>query len=205
MRVFIAIELGKEIKEALSKIQDELKTVQGDVKWVEPQNIHLTLKFLGEIEENKIPKISQTLKAISCQVRPFMITLSELGAFPSHKYPRVIWIGIAEGKTELSKLVELIEDSLVKLKFPKEKRGFSAHFTLGRVKSARRCLPAGKAGFGFPYSQSHKSEKNRESLCHKLNIIQVPELKQEIKSIVLFKSTLTSKGPFYEKISEESF
>ena len=183
MRVFIAIELGKEIKEALSKIQDELKTVQGDVKWVEPQNIHLTLKFLGEIEENKIPKISQTLKAISCQVRPFTITLSELGAFPSHKYPRIIWIGIDEGKDELSKLAELIEDSLVQLKFPKEKRGFSAHFTLGRV----------------------KSRKNIESLCQKLSIIQVPKLKQEIKSIVLFKSTLTSKGPFYEKISEESF
>lgn len=183
MRTFIAIELDKEIKKALSKIQDELKTTQADVKWVEPENIHLTLKFLGEIEENKIPRISQILKDISSQTKAFMIALSELGAFGGLKYPRVVWIGIREGKTELSKLAGLIEDSLAQLKFPKEKRGFSAHFTLGRFRSG----------------------KNKDILCQKLNTTQVPELRQEIRSIILFKSILTSKGPLYEKISEENF
>lgn len=181
MRTFIAIELDKEIKKALSKIQDELKTTQADVKWVEPENIHLTIKFLGEVEENKIPRISQILKALSSQTKPFTIALSELGAFPGLKYPRVVWIGIAEGKTELSKLAELIENVLVQVKFPKEKRGFSAHFTLGRF----------------------RSNKNKYVLCEKLNTIQVPGLRQEIKSVALFKSTLTPKGPLYEKISEE--
>lgn len=178
MRTFIAVELDKEIKKALSKIQDELKTTRADVKWVEPENIHLTLKFLGEVEENKIPKISQILKDISSQAKPFTIALSGLGAFPGLKYPRVVWIGIAEGKAELSKLAELIEARLVQLKFPKEKKGFSAHFTLGRFRSG----------------------KNKDVLCQKLNTIQVPELKQEIKSITLFKSTLTPKGSIYEKL-----
>lgn len=182
MRTFIAVELDKEIKKTLSKIQDKLKTAQADVKWVEPENIHLTLKFLGEVEENKIPKISQILKDISSQLKPFTIALSELGAFGGLKYPRVVWIGIAEGKTELSKLVELIEARLAQLKFPKEKRGFSAHFTLGRFRSG----------------------KNKDILYQKLNTIQVPELKQEIKPIALFKSTLTPKGPVYEKIAENS-
>lgn len=182
MRTFIAVELDKEIKKVLSKIQDELKTTQADVKWVEPENIHLTLKFLGEVEENKIPKISQILKALSNQTKPFTIRLCELGTFPSPKYPRVVWIGITEGKTELLKLAELLEDSLVQLKFPKEKRGFSAHFTLGRVRSG----------------------KNKDVLCQKLNTIQVPGLRQEIKSITLFKSTLTPKGPLYEKLCEEN-
>lgn len=181
MRTFIAIELDKEIKKALSKIQDELKTTQADVKWVAPENIHLTLKFLGEIEENKIPKISQILKDISNQTKPFTIALSELGAFPGLKYPRVVWIGIAEGKAELLKLAELIEARLVQLKFPKEKRGFSAHFTLGRFRTG----------------------KNKDVLSQKLNTIKVPGLRQEIKSIALFKSTLSPKGPLYDKINEE--
>lgn len=183
MRTFIAIELDKEIKKALSKIQDELRTARADVKWVAPENIHLTLKFLGEVEENKIQKISQILKDISSQTKPFTIALSELGAFPGLKYPRVSWIGIAEGKTELSKLAELIEDNLVQLKFPKEKRGFSAHFTLGRFRSG----------------------KNKDAFSQKLNTIKVPGLRQEIKSVTLFKSILTPKGPIYEKISEENF
>ena len=182
MRIFIAIELDKEIKKALSKIQDELKTTLVDVKWVEPENIHLTLKFLGEVEENKITKISQILKALSSQSEPFTIALCELGAFPNFKYPRVVWIGVSEGKTEFLKLAELIEDSLAQLKFPKEKRGVSAHFTLGRF----------------------RSNKNTDALSEKLNTIQVPRLKQKIKSISLFKSTLTPKGPLYEKISEKS-
>ncbi len=184
MRTFIAIELGKEIKEVLSKIQSELKNAAADVKWVYPENIHLTLKFLGEVKEEKIPKIIQCLKEICNTINPFNIEIKDTGAFPDMKSPQVIWVGIEEGKEKLLELVELMEDILVKLKFPKEERKFSAHITIGRVKSL----------------------KNKGVLSQKINALQFGSpAHQEVKSIILFKSTLTPKGPIYEKLSEENF
>lgn len=180
MRTFIAIELDKQNKDALSKIQEELKTTGADVKWVKPSDIHLTLKFLGEINEQKIDKISACLKTAASKTKPFPIILSGIGIFPSQKLPRVVWLGITEGKEALERLTYNIEDLLAGLKFPKEKRGFSPHFTLGRV----------------------KSRKNKEALLAKLGHTETDELRQEIKSVVLFKSTLTPAGPIYEVVGK---
>lgn len=183
MRTFIAIEVDEEIKEGLAKIQDELKIAQADVKWVEPKNIHLTLKFLGEVGENKIPAIIQALKDAARQTKSFSIALTNLGAFPSLKSPRVIWIGSENGSAELLELANLIEALLVKLGFPGEKREFSCHLTLGRAKSSL----------------------NKESLSEKISQIKFGSpLRQDVKSIVIFKSTLTPKGPIYEKLAEEN-
>ena len=181
MRTFIAIELDKKIKELLSKIQSELKSTNADVKWVTPENIHLTLKFLGEVKEEKIPRIIQSLKEACSNVKPFNIEIKNIGAFPNTKSPRVIWAGIEEGKEKLKELADLIEGSLIKLEFPEEERPFSCHITLGRV----------------------KTPENKEILCQKIGQIQFSPLSQEIKSLALFKSALTPKGPIYEKLSEE--
>jgi len=183
MRTFIAIELSREIKETLSGIQDELKKAGADVKWVKTDNIHLTLKFLGEVREEKIPKIAQSLKESTNLTAPFDIQLDTAGVFPDLKFPRVVWIGIEEGKEKLIGLANQIEDMLVSLKFPKEKRGFSAHITIGRVRSA----------------------KNKDALIQKLKQVKPLKLTQQIKSIALFKSTLTPEGPAYEKLAESSF
>ena len=181
MRTFIAIELDKEIKEVLSKIQTELKNAEADVKWVYPENIHLTLKFLGEVKEEKIQKIIHCLKEITNVKNPFQIEIKDIGAFPNINSPRVIWAGIWEGKERLLQLAALIEDALVKLKFPKEERKFSAHITIGRT----------------------RSPKNKDTLSQKMNQFKFNPFSQTVKSVVLFKSALTPKGPIYEKISEE--
>lgn len=182
MRTFIAIELGKEIKDKLSQIQEELKSAQGDISWVRPENIHLTLKFLGELEEAKIPEILHCLKELASKITPFIIRISGTGAFPGLKSPRVVWVGVKEDTGELARLAKTIENDLAKLGFPKENREFSSHLTLGRLRSGR----------------------NKDRLIQKLEKIKVLELTQRISSITLFKSLLQPTGAIYQGLSEIS-
>jgi 2'-5' RNA ligase len=182
MRTFIAVELDKPVKDALSRLQSELKKSEADVKWVFPENIHLTLKFLGEVKEEKIPKIIQSLKKIARAVNSFRAEINTIGAFPNTKSPRAIWTGIEQGKENLLRLAELIEDAAAKLGFPKEERKFSAHVTIGRV----------------------RSPKNKAALSEAMQRLKFDALSQTVNSVILFKSTLTPKGPIYEKLAEES-
>jgi len=181
MRSFIAIELTEEIKDKLSKIQDELKKSNADVKWVDPKNIHLTLKFLGDVEEKRLEDIKRILKRISEKYKEFSIELHQIGAFPKISSPRVIWIGIEKGKLELSQFFLELEDELKNIGFKKEEREFSAHITIGRVRSGL----------------------NRIKLIEEIKkISSAPKLNSSVNKITLFKSTLTPKGPIYEVIYE---
>lgn len=184
MRAFIAIELPREIKDLLARIQTQLKTAEADVKWAEPANIHLTLKFLGEIDEQKKESIIQIIKDTAEGKNSFSLRLSSAGAFPNTEYPRVLWIGIDEGSSETTKIAEELEEKLEKIGLPKDKKKFSCHITIGRVKSGNNRLKlAGKI-------KKISAELNEKSL----------EFKAE--KITLFKSTLSSKGPTYEAIHE---
>lgn len=182
MRLFIAVDLNSQNKDALAGLQARLKKADADVKWVEPGNIHLTLKFLGEVNEEKIPKIISAIKESIAGFKPFSLEIVSLGAFPSLKYPRIIWAGIEKGKENLEKLAEGIETAMLKLGFPEEKRGFSSHLTLGRVRSA----------------------KNKDRLCRQISLASFPALPQDIASVNLYQSRLTPQGPIYEKLAEAS-
>ena len=188
MRTFIAIELPQKIIGTLSALQNQLKNTQADVKWVAPENIHLTLKFLGEVDEKKIEKIIQALEETAKDSQPFSIRLCALGAFPKINFPRVIWVGIDAGDEKTKNIAFVLEEKLQKLGIPKEKRPFSSHITIGRVRSGI----------------------NREKLVKELDILQGKGLLQEnleflATKITLFKSTLTPKGPIYEILKEASF
>lgn len=187
MRTFIAIELPQKIITALASIQQQLKNTQADVKWVKPENIHLTLKFLGETDEKKIEKIIQVVEDTVKENKIFSIRLSILGAFPKINFPRVIWVGIDKGDQEAKDIALVLEEKLEKIGVPKEKRLFSSHITIGRVRSGLQ----------------------REKLVKELNILQEKGLLEEgleflAKKITLFKSTLTPKGPIYEILKEVS-
>jgi 2'-5' RNA ligase len=137
MRTFIAIELPDQIKNQIEQVQAPLKKTKAFVSWVKPGNIHVTLKFLGEVPEEKIDEIfSATGKAVEGTKR-FTMSLKGMGTFPDFKRPRVIWVGTGSGQEELSGMAGRIEDEMEKIGFPKEKRRFSAHFTIGRVKSPK--------------------------------------------------------------------
>lgn len=135
MRTFIAIDLEPEIKKTLSALIDEVDKGHKNIRWVRREGMHLTLKFLGEIGGEKVPEIENVLKTISKEYDSFSLKFKGIGSFPpGMKNPRVLWIGIEEEET-LTALQALLEGELEKLGFPRERRKFHAHLTLGRVKS----------------------------------------------------------------------
>jgi 2'-5' RNA ligase len=186
MRTFVAIELPPEIKGALARLQEQLKSSGADVKWVEPENIHLTLKFLGERDEKKIAKITQILEETAKNKNPFQIRISSLGAFPKVDFPRVIWVGIDKGDNETKEIAEGLEEKIAQIGIPKEERPFSSHITIGRV----------------------RSPVNRQNLVRDLknleNKLGGQNLEFTVTKTTLFKSTLTPKGPLYEVLKETS-
>lgn len=186
MRLFIAIELSDDIKKGLSRIQSHLKYSGADVKWVETDNIHLTLKFLGEADEDKLAYITSALDAIGKAVSPFNIVVKEIGAFPKIEYPRVIWVSLDKGAEESKRLAKMIDERLSEIGFQKEERPFSPHITIGRV----------------------RSPKNKAALKEKIlsldpNMMNLSS--QSISSVILFRSTLTPRGSIYTKIHEAKF
>lgn len=182
MRTFIAIELPQEVKNVLVKLQGRLRKTGGDVKWVQPDNIHLTLKFLGEIDEKKLNKINLILDKIAGNNSCFQISFSTLGVFPKMSSPRIIWVGIEKGDMETKKIASELEEEIEKIGIAKEDRPFSSHITIGRVKSAL----------------------NRQMLAQELNQLKdyCAENKLQFKAerITLFKSTLLPVGAVYEPL-----
>lgn len=133
--------LTDELRQTAGQIQEELKRAAAGVKWVEPKNLHVTLKFLGETHESLIPGITEAMhKAVRSQP-PFRVIVKGVGAFPSVRRPRVIWLGIGEGADTLSAIAERIEEELAELGFEPEGRPFRAHITLGRLRTPRRIEP----------------------------------------------------------------
>jgi 2'-5' RNA ligase len=135
IRTFVAIELPSQIKAALSQLQSNLRTSKNaSVKWVNPEGIHLTLKFLGNIDEAEVPALTKALSEAVRGVAPFSLQLGDPGAFPGNQAPRVVWVGV-EGEIELLlTLHNNVDRVLTPLGFPPEKRAFSPHLTLGRVR-----------------------------------------------------------------------
>jgi len=137
IRTFIAIELPKEIHDNLQKLQNDLKDSMSDVRWVKYGNVHLTLKFLGDTKVSKLESIGKTIQNIADKYSPFIISLAGIGAFPNSHKPSVVWTSIEKGKDEISKLANEIESAMEKLGFPREKRSFKPHLTIGRVREIK--------------------------------------------------------------------
>ena len=179
-RTFIAIELNEEVLGALKEVQEYLKKLDVDVRWVNYKNIHLTLKFLGNLSPKKLKSVIEVFPSLFEDFQPFEINITRLGVFPTLQQPRVIWAGVEKNADCLIAIATQVEKGLCRLGFPKEKRGFSPHVTVGRV----------------------RSPKNQILLPQALKEYILPvELTQTIHQIILFKSTLTSQGPIYDPLS----
>lgn len=139
MRCFVAIELAAALRAPLVQLLRGLPRSR-EVRWCTEDQLHVTLKFLGEVEEGRIPKVCAALAAAGAQVEPFAVRLDGLGAFPTPRNPRVFWGGIADPAGGCARLVQLMDPPLEQLGFPREARAFTPHVTLGRSKS-----PAGNA------------------------------------------------------------
>ncbi|KJR40140.1 2',5' RNA ligase [Candidatus Magnetoovum chiemensis] len=134
MRAFIAINLTSALREKIGAVIDDFKRSGADVKWVKPENIHLTLKFLGDADEPIVNAVSGALMSVSQSASAFTLDVKEIGCFPNLRNPRVIWVGL-KGDEKLALLQSNIEDALEKCEIAKDTRKFSAHITIGRVRS----------------------------------------------------------------------
>jgi len=180
MRLFIALPLTKEIEEALGKIIFVLKQKSGRVKWVAPKNIHLTVKFLGEVNENKIDSIKSSIQTIALKYQRVDCTIDAIGGFPNLSRPRVIWAGLTGQVQVLENIVHDVEEETFKLGFPKEEKRFTPHLTLGRIKE----------NYGL------------DDLVSYIKTYQMESLNCPISTLSLFKSTLTPAGPIYDRLLE---
>ncbi|MCJ7615953.1 MAG: RNA 2',3'-cyclic phosphodiesterase [Desulfobacterales bacterium] len=134
IRTFIAFKLPENIILSIRKIQEDIKSYAFKVRWVNPEKIHLTLKFLGNINDTDIEKVSESIiNTVNCHA-PISLAVKGAGVFPGIKSPRVIWVGITGEIEKLTSIQKDIEENLEKLGFPREKRPFKGHLTLGRIK-----------------------------------------------------------------------
>jgi len=178
-RAFIAIELPEEITAFIRKIQEGLGSYGFKVRWVRPENIHLTLKFLGDINKEYIRKASEALTDAAKVYAPISLGAKGIGVFPGVKRPRVIWIGINGQTGDLASLQKTLDGKLEAVGFKKEKRLFKGHLTIARVKGnldTRRLIDAMKE-FGEFESKTFIADK-----------------------VFLFKSELKPSGAVYTKL-----
>jgi len=181
MRSFIAIEILEDIKDKITEIQQKLKATNADVKWTEPNNIHLTLKFLGEIDDEKLGKIINLLPSVARGCKPFKIEIGGVGKFPPRGIPRIIWVGCKGGLSAIGSLSKSIDECVSDIGIAKEKREFAAHVTIGRVRTSR----------------------NATFLNETIEILSGASFgSQIVKKIVLFKSQLGGTAPVYTAIKD---
>ncbi len=183
IRSFLAIELPKPILKKIEEVQGDLRSTHADVRWVSPDKIHLTLKFFGNIEESRVDLILKSIEEPIRNTLPFSLKVRGVGAFPSLKNPRVIWMGLVDGKEGLTSFQKQIESQLEKIGFQPEDRPFHPHLTLGRMKSSR-----GKEDLGGRM-EKHKEEEFGDF---------------PVERVVLFKSDLRPTGPIHTPLRELS-
>jgi 2'-5' RNA ligase len=148
IRTFIAVELEQAQHRALEQLQARLKRERASsvVRWVAPDNIHLTVKFLGDVDPAMMPALNQSLGGVCAAAAPFELRLAGAGAFPNTRRPNVIWVGIDGAVAQATELADKIDQACHALGFSLEERPFSPHLTLGRVK--REASPDERLGLG---------------------------------------------------------
>ncbi len=187
IRSFIAIGLTGELKAAIGKISSALSNQIPGVRWVPPENLHLTLKFLGDIEEAIIPDIQAILNQVTPRHLPINCKFGGLGVFPNFQRPKIIWLGVTEGGNQIEGLAHELSRELSGLGFKPEKRGYTPHLTLGRIKTG-----TGASQLRTTFGAGEDTPGRWGDSTRLLNI----------NMLLLQKSTLTPRGAIHEIISE---
>ncbi len=182
IRSFIAFPIDDSIKEHIREIQKEFKQLSCDIKWVEPKNIHVTLKFLGDIEENQVEPICQCIASVFQNTKEITTRLTTIGTFPERHSPRVVWVGMEDKNKTIENMANSLETALTKLGFEKDTRSFQSHITIGRIRSSKNLILL-------------LNKINNYSLSCNYPLI--------INAVHLYKSTLSPSGPEYQKLFEK--
>ncbi|MCK4347101.1 MAG: RNA 2',3'-cyclic phosphodiesterase [Thermoplasmatales archaeon] len=177
-RGFIAVDI--DVFPKLLEFEKEIKDTGANIKLVEPENVHITLKFLGDTNEDLIEEIDGIINDATQNIEPFNIKLNGAGVFPNQNYIKVIWLGIKQWE-QLEGIAQKIDEQLHKMGFKKEKRKFSAHLTIARVRSAQ-------------------NKDKLLQIIEKYKDFEFAEI--NVDSIKLKKSELTPKGPIYTNLKD---
>lgn len=180
IRTFIAIEIPDTFKQEVDRLIVKLKHYAPEVRWVRAANLHFTLRFLGDVDEVNIPKLSDSLNNRLNNQNTFKIKLSGLGCFPNMKRPRVIWLGAAGDMDSLKQTANQVETACRDTGFGKGDKSFSAHLTIGRIKQPRELEP----------------------LINKLNEIEFTSDDFEVERVTIFRSDLSPRGPKYTSLAK---
>ena len=184
MRCFIAVDINKKVRRGIKDLQQDLLLQSGikeiDAKWVDPKNIHLTLKFLGEVRDQDITEVCRIVEDVASDHKCFSMNVEGLGSFG--RPARVIWAGIDE-TDDLGKLQGDIDDRLSQAGWPKDRKGFSGHLTLCRVKN-------------------FQTGERLEQIIKDYGEVELGSVL--VDSVYVYRSDLTSKGPEYSVISRSS-
>ncbi len=180
MRTFIAVDLENDLKTNILQFINKLDSHNPNIRWVKNQGMHLTLKFIGEIPEDKASDIRSALMGLSQKHKPFPLRLVGTGVFPPRsRNPRILWVGIEENQ-ELMSVQKEVESLLEKLSVPREKRRYSPHLTLGRVKSSHNIKPV-----------LDEMSRNKDTEFGRM----------DVERITFFKSTLKPTGAEYSTLA----
>ncbi len=136
VRTFVAVELAQDVRGRTSRLIKKWSASGADVRWVKPENMHLTLNFLGDVDEREVHQVCDAVARAAASHEVFQCSFFGVGAFPNAAKPRTVWIGIDENREALCSLQAATEEALHKIGFPKERRRFNPHLTIGRAKHA---------------------------------------------------------------------
>jgi 2'-5' RNA ligase len=175
VRLFAAIELSDRLKKSLHGLVDRLSAFDRDVRWVKRDQMHVTLKFLGEVADGDAPRISDALATLAAECAPFDVTLDTCGCFPPRGKVRVIWGGMSEPPGALMDCAKRCEEACADLGFPREKRPFAAHVTVGRV----------------------RDDRTNGRLRGAIEKLRPAAVDQRVESVTLFQSELRPEGARY--------
>ena len=181
LRLFVAIPLWGPFRERNQTHLQNLKKIPADLRWVNPQNWHITLKFLGRVPASRVPDLTQSLKESLTGQWPFSFELGGLGGFPRLSKCRVLWVGATDGKRELIDLANRVAEACTQAGFPGDKKNFQAHLTLARTRKKSLAIRVPKEQFEASWGEVR------------------------VDSVVLVKSSLQPGGAKYEVVETVSF
>lgn len=190
MRLFVALDINDDIRDKITRFLEGVREFSPDAHWVRPESLHVTLKFIGEMPEEQLERIKNSLSTIEAE--KIEMRIRGHGFFPSVRAPRVFWIGI-EADSRLSMLASQVQDNLSALNIPKEEHAFNAHLTLAR----------GSGGSGSPrWRKGDGANLNFKHLQERLAALPAPEFgKMTAQEFFLYQTRLSPRGSKYTKLA----